>query len=210
MKRTGVMTIRDILRHRHDLGLARAQIAAAVGVSAGTVSNILDRAAAALTWPLPADLDEPTPLRLSPGHLQPRARPQALDPLVVDLPAGVAQQGGHPPVAVAVIPPVQLDHVGDQAVLVIAAAWDTALAGAVLPQHPAAPTLRDPEPVTDMVDAPAVARGAQKFPGAASFSICLCSVGSETPRRNCSFSFSSSFRRRSWSPLIPPYSLRHP
>ena len=79
MKRTGVMTIRDILRHRHDLGLARAQIAAAVGVSAGTVSNILDRAAAAaLTWPLPADLDDaalharlyPPAVRDS-GHVQP-------------------------------------------------------------------------------------------------------------------------------------------
>ena len=57
MKRVGIMTIRDIHRHRHDLGLARAQVA--VGVSAGTVSNVLERAAAAgLTWPLPPDLDD--------------------------------------------------------------------------------------------------------------------------------------------------------
>ena len=34
---------------------------------------------------------EPDPLRLLAGHLQPLAPPQALDPLVVDLPAGVAQ-----------------------------------------------------------------------------------------------------------------------
>lgn len=40
------------------------------------------------------------PLRLFAGHLQPLAPPQALDPLVVDLPAGVAQQGGDPPVSV--------------------------------------------------------------------------------------------------------------
>ena len=79
MKRTGMIDIKDILRHRHDLGLPRAQIAAAVGVSAGTVSHILDRASAAgLSWPLPADLDDdalrarlyPPSLRDS-GHVQP-------------------------------------------------------------------------------------------------------------------------------------------
>ena len=35
MKRTGMNNIKDILRHRHDLGLPRAKIAAAIGVSAG-------------------------------------------------------------------------------------------------------------------------------------------------------------------------------
>ena len=59
MKRTGTMKIKDILRHRHDLALPRAQIAAAVGVSTGTVSHVLARAAAAgLSWPLPDDLDD--------------------------------------------------------------------------------------------------------------------------------------------------------
>ena len=59
MKRTDAMTIRDILRHRHSLGLPRAEIAAAVGVSTGTVSNVLERATAAgLSWPLPSDLDD--------------------------------------------------------------------------------------------------------------------------------------------------------
>ena len=53
MKRTGMINIKDILRHRHDLGLPRAQIAAATGVSAGTVSHVLDRAeAAGLSWPI--------------------------------------------------------------------------------------------------------------------------------------------------------------
>ena len=79
MKRIGMTDIKDILRHRHDLGLPRAQIAAAVGVSAGTVSHVLDRAlAAGLSWPLPGDLDDealrerlyPTPERDS-GHVQP-------------------------------------------------------------------------------------------------------------------------------------------
>ena len=59
MKRTGMMSIKDILRHHHDLELPRAQIAAAVGVSAGTVSHVLARAeASGLSWPLPSDLDD--------------------------------------------------------------------------------------------------------------------------------------------------------
>ena len=79
MKRTGMINIKDILRQRHDLGLPRAQIAAATGVSAGTVSHVLDRASAAgLSWPLPADLDDDAlRARLYPpsvrdgGHVQP-------------------------------------------------------------------------------------------------------------------------------------------
>ena len=59
MKRIGMINIKDILRHRHGLGLARAQIADATGVSTGTVSHVLDRASAAgLSWPLPDDLDD--------------------------------------------------------------------------------------------------------------------------------------------------------
>ena len=59
MKRIDTMNIRDILRHRHGLGLARAEIVVPVSVSAGTVSNVLERAAAAgLSWPLPSDLDD--------------------------------------------------------------------------------------------------------------------------------------------------------
>ena len=77
-----------------------------------------------------------------------------------DLPAGVAQQGGDPAIAVTVIAAGQLDHLRDQAVLVVTAARDTALGRAVLPQHPAGPPFRDPEPVTDMVDALAAPRRA--------------------------------------------------
>ena len=59
MKRIDTMSIRDILRHRHDLGLSRGEIAAAVSVSAGTVSNVLERASAAgRLWPLSSDLDD--------------------------------------------------------------------------------------------------------------------------------------------------------
>ena len=41
------MNIKEILQHRHGLGLTRAQTATAVGVSTGTVSHILERASAA-------------------------------------------------------------------------------------------------------------------------------------------------------------------
>ena len=79
MKRIDTMSIRDILQHHHDLGLPRAEIAVAVSVSAGTVSNVLERAqAAGLSWPLPSDLDDdglrarlyPPALRES-GYAQP-------------------------------------------------------------------------------------------------------------------------------------------
>ena len=71
--------ITDILRHRHGLGLTRDQIAAAVGVSSGTVSHVLERAAAAgLTWPLPEDIDDDAlrarlypPCERDSGHAQP-------------------------------------------------------------------------------------------------------------------------------------------
>ena len=59
MKRTSMIDIKDVLRHRHDFGVPRTQIAAEVGGSAGTVPQVLDRASAAgLSWPLPGDLDD--------------------------------------------------------------------------------------------------------------------------------------------------------
>ncbi len=79
MKRIGMMSIREILRHRHGFGLTRAEIATAVGVSTGPVSHVLDRAAAAgLSWPLPSALDDVAlqarlypPLERVGGHEQP-------------------------------------------------------------------------------------------------------------------------------------------
>ena len=71
--------ITDILRHRHGLGLTRDQIAAAVGVSSGTVSHVLERAAAAgLTWPLPEDIDDDA-LR---ARLEPTIADAVLDRIV--------------------------------------------------------------------------------------------------------------------------------
>ena len=59
MKRIGMNDIKDSLRQRHGLGLTRDRIAAATGVSASTVSHVLERASAAgLSWSLPEDVDE--------------------------------------------------------------------------------------------------------------------------------------------------------
>ena len=69
MKRTDMINVKDILRHRHGFGLTRSDIAAATGVSAGTVSNVLKRAEAAglSCWPLPDGLgDEALRERLYP------------------------------------------------------------------------------------------------------------------------------------------------
>lgn len=140
---------------------------------------------------------KPPPLRLPGRYLQPLAPPKALDPLVVDLPAGLPKQGGDPAIAVSAILTGQLDHVRDQPGLVITSTRDTTLRGAVLAEHPAGPALRYPETPADMIDATAAARGAQKFPLAASDNICLSRVRSEIARRSRSFSFSSSFSRRS-------------
>ena len=40
MKRIGTMNIKEILQHRHEFGLTRAQTATAVGVSTGTIPTL--------------------------------------------------------------------------------------------------------------------------------------------------------------------------
>lgn len=54
-------------------------------------------------------------------HLQPLPLPQPLDALVIDLPARLAQQGRNAAIAVTTILPGQLDHVGDETLLVSSA-----------------------------------------------------------------------------------------
>lgn len=57
MRKADMIDKQEILRQRHELGLTRKDITAAV--SAGTVSNVTKRAAAGLScWPPPDDLDD--------------------------------------------------------------------------------------------------------------------------------------------------------
>ena len=58
-RRLRMRQLREILRLKHEVGLAHREIAAACGVGSSTVSRYLERAAAAgLGWPVPADLDD--------------------------------------------------------------------------------------------------------------------------------------------------------
>ncbi len=75
------------------------------------------------------------------GDLQPLASPAPLDPLVIDRSACLtAQQLGDLAIAVAAILPGELDDVGGQPFLIVAASWDLALRRAMLPER--APGLR--------------------------------------------------------------------
>ena len=62
---------------------------------------------------------EPAFPRLLHGNLQPLTTPQALDPLVVQLPACLSQHRRDPSIPVTAVLPGQFNHVPDQEVLVI-------------------------------------------------------------------------------------------
>jgi len=62
---------------------------------------------------------EPRFPRLLHGNLQPLTTPQALDPLVVQLPACLSQHRRNPSIPVTAVLPGQFNHVPDQEVLVI-------------------------------------------------------------------------------------------
>src|SRR5947207_13858248 len=101
-----------------------------------------------------------SPLRLPGGDLQPLASPDPLDPLVVDQPAGPAQQLGDLAIAVAAILPGQLDDVGRQLLFVLTAPRDLALRRAMLPESRTDPALGDRQHDSNMLDAGAATRGA--------------------------------------------------
>jgi hypothetical protein len=72
----------------------------------------------------------------------------------------MAQQSRDPPIAVAAISLGQLDDLGGQSRLVIAAAGGLALCGAGLPEHRAGATLRHSQLSFDLVHAGAATGGA--------------------------------------------------
>ena len=126
---------------------------------------------------------------------QPFTSPDPLDPLVVYVPARVAQQTGDYPISVSPVLAGEFDNVFGQLLLVGRAAWNLALRGAMLPENAAGPALRYANGLPHLVNAPASARRAQKFPPAASVRINLSKVKSETALRRRWFSFSSSLSR---------------
>ena len=94
-------------------------------------------------------------------NLQPLASPDPLDPLVIDEPAGLAQQLGDLAIAIAAIEPGQVDDVDGQLLFIITAVRDLALRRAMLTERRTGAALGDGQLPSDMLDASAASRGAQ-------------------------------------------------
>jgi hypothetical protein len=75
------------------------------------------------------------------GDLQPLASPDALDPLVVDYPARLAQEFGDLAVAVAAVLPGKLDNIGRETLLIVTTARNLVLRRAMLPERRTGATL---------------------------------------------------------------------
>jgi hypothetical protein len=82
-------------------------------------------------------------LRLPGRNLQTLAPPDAFDPLVVDEPAGPAQQLGDLAIAIAAVVSGQLDDVGGQPLFVVTAPREPALRRAMLTERRARTALGD-------------------------------------------------------------------
>jgi hypothetical protein len=103
---------------------------------------------------------EPASFGLFIGDLQPLASPDALDPLVVDYSARLAQQSCDLAIAVAAVLPGKLDSIGGETLLVLTAARDLALRRAMLPERRAGATLGDMQLRSHLLDAGTATRGA--------------------------------------------------
>ena len=102
---------------------------------------------------------EPAALRLLMGD-QPLASPDALDPLVVDYPARLAQQFGDLAIAIAAVLPSKLDNIGGETLLVVTTTRDLALRRAMLPERCTGATLGDMQLRSHLLNAGTATRGA--------------------------------------------------
>jgi hypothetical protein len=103
---------------------------------------------------------EPASFGLFIGDLQPLASPDALDPLVVDYPARLAQQPCDLAIAVAAVLLGKLDNIGRQTLLVLTAARELALRRAMLSERRAGATLGDMQLRSHLLNAGTATRGA--------------------------------------------------
>jgi hypothetical protein len=94
------------------------------------------------------------------GDLQPLTPPDPLHPLVIDAPARIPQQSCYLAVAIPAILARQLDDVGGQPLLVVAALWDLALRRAVLAERRTGTALGYVKFAANMLDAGTAACGA--------------------------------------------------
>ena len=95
------------------------------------------------------------------GTFSPSRRQIRSDPLVVDQPAGPAQQLGDLAIAVAAILPGQLDEIGCQPLFIITALRDLTLCRTMLAERGTGAALGDGQLPLNMLDAGAATRRAQ-------------------------------------------------
>ena len=84
----------------------------------------------------------------------------ALDPLVIDFPPCISEQGCDPPVAVTSVLSRQFDHVSNQQVFVRPSFGHVALRRSVLAEHAACTALGNTKLVANQINAQATTRGA--------------------------------------------------
>jgi hypothetical protein len=104
---------------------------------------------------------QPLPFGLFGRNFQPFAPPDALDTLVIDLPASSPQKLGNAPIAVSAILASKINDVGRQPFFVITAAWHFALRRTMLSENPANPALGHIQRLPGMLDACPATRRAQ-------------------------------------------------
>ena len=100
---------------------------------------------------------EPASFGLFIGDL---ASPDALDPLVVDCPARLAQQFGDLAIAIAAVLPGKLDNIGGETLLGLTTARDLALRRAMLPERRTGATLGNMQLRSHLLNAGTATRGA--------------------------------------------------
>ena len=144
------------------------------------------------------------PLALPLGHFETFLAPQPMHPLLVDRPTFVPQERPHPPVAVARVLPRELDHPLDQSAVPLRLAARVALARSGLADHPARPTLGDPQSPPNVLDGGPPPSRAQKFFRLTSFRMSMSSSFSASSFLRRAFSDSSSLRRFASLVLIAP------
>jgi len=103
---------------------------------------------------------EPAFPRLLHGNLQPLTTPQALDTLVVQLPACLSQHRRDPSIPVTTVLPGQLNHVPDKAVLVISRLRNITLCRTMLSQDTTGTAFRYGELAPHQINAVATPCGA--------------------------------------------------
>lgn len=128
-------------------------------------------------------------------YFPPLSPPDAVNPLLVHMPAVVPEQGRDPPVTVPAKPLGKACDRHRHGVFIVSPDVWLALGRTMLADHAARPALSHAKLSDHAIDRIAFAGRAQNFPRATSLRIRLSRGRSETARRRRCFSFSKSFIR---------------